>query len=65
MVAAGRNPHDVHPRGGRDGYAYIRSLIQSNGLVRYSRTSAQTPVWVTGQAMMALAGKPLPLRRIR
>ena len=65
MLAAGRNVHAVHPRGGRDGYAYIRSLIEPNGLIRYSRTSAQTPVWVTGEAMMALAGKALPLPRIR
>jgi hypothetical protein len=29
--------------------------------VRYSRTSAQTPVWVTAQALGALAGRPLPV----
>lgn len=43
---------------------YLRSLIARNGSVRYSRTSNQTPVWVTGQALMALAGKALPLRSI-
>ena len=31
------------------------------GAVRYSRTSAQTPVWVTAQALAALARKPFPL----
>jgi hypothetical protein len=31
--------------------------------VRYSRTSAQTPVWVTAQAMIALAGKTFPVTR--
>lgn len=41
--------------------AYLRSLIRPNGSVRYSRTSNQTPVWVTGQALLALAGKSLPL----
>ena len=30
--------------------------------MRYSRTSRQTPVWVTGQALMALARRPFPLR---
>jgi energy-coupling factor transport system substrate-specific component len=61
LIAAGRNPHAVKPRGGRDGYAYIRSLIAPNGEIRYSRTSRQTPVWVTGQALMALSGKALPI----
>ena len=32
-----------------------------SGAVRYSRTSAQTPVWVTAQALAALARKPFPL----
>ncbi len=41
--------------------AYLRSLIAPDGHIRYSRTSDQTPVWVTGEAIMALAGKPLPL----
>ncbi len=30
--------------------------------MRYSRTSAQTPVWVTGQALTALARKPFPIK---
>ena len=30
--------------------------------MRYSRTSTQTPVWVTAQALAALEGKPFPLR---
>jgi hypothetical protein len=29
--------------------------------VRYSRTSAQTPVWVTAQVLPALSGRPLPI----
>ena len=64
LLAAGRNPHSVKPRGGRDPFAYLRSLTASNGEVRYSRTSRQTPVWVTAQAVMALAGKPLPIARV-
>ncbi len=63
LLAAGRNPHSVKPRGGRDPFAYLRSLTAANGEVRYSRTSRQTPVWVTAQAVMALAGKPLPIAR--
>src|SRR6185312_4030749 len=32
-----------------------------NGAVRYSRGVTQTPVWVTGEALMAMEGKPLPI----
>jgi hypothetical protein len=41
--------------------SYLESLIAPDGHVRYSRSSDQTPVWVTAQAAMALAEKPLPL----
>ncbi|HYP47121.1 MAG TPA: prenyltransferase/squalene oxidase repeat-containing protein, partial [Thermoleophilaceae bacterium] len=40
---------------------YLTRLQARDGSVRYSRTSSQTPVWVTAQALMALRGKPLPL----
>lgn len=43
-----------HERAVRRGQAYIRSLTEPNGLVRYSRTARQTPVWVSAQALMAL-----------
>jgi len=29
--------------------------------VYYSRTSAQSPVWVTAEALTALAAKPFPV----
>jgi energy-coupling factor transport system substrate-specific component len=64
LLAAGRNPSTLKPRGGRDPFAYLRSLTASNGEIHYSRTSRQTPVWVTGQALMALARKPLPIARV-
>jgi Prenyltransferase and squalene oxidase repeat len=41
--------------------AYLSSLIAPDGHVRYSRTSDQTPVWVTAETAMALTRKPLPL----
>ncbi len=41
--------------------AYLRSLTAPDGHIRYSRGSDQTPVWVTAEALMALAEKPLPL----
>src|SRR4029077_13343573 len=40
----------------------VRSLIGSNGAVLYSRTSTQSPVWVTSYAVLALAKRPLPVR---
>lgn len=60
LVAAG-----AQPAARRSGLRYLRSLVQPNGLVRYSRTSAQTPVWVTSQALLALAGKRFPLAPVR
>jgi len=64
LLAAGVNPSTVRRNGSRDAYGYLASLVGPGGVVRYSRTSAQTPVWVTGQALMALARKPLPLGRV-
>jgi prenyltransferase beta subunit len=61
LVAAGRNVEAVRSRGSRTPLAYLQSLVASNGSVRYSRTSAQTPVWVTAQALAALALKPFPV----
>ena len=49
LVAAGGHEAAV-----RRGQAYLRSLTEPNGLVRYSRTSRQTPVWVSAQALLAL-----------
>jgi prenyltransferase beta subunit len=64
LIAAGRNPSRLR-RGGRTPFGYLASLTESGGRVRYSRTSAQTPVWVTAQALAAIARKPFPLRPVR
>jgi energy-coupling factor transport system substrate-specific component len=64
LVAAGRDPARVRRGGGRSPLAYLRSLQTANGAFRYSRTSRQTPVWVTAQALTALARRPFPVRRI-
>ena len=61
LIAAGRSPGAVRRRGSRSPLGYLQSLITSAGSVRYSRTSAQTPVWVTAQALIALAGKTFPV----
>jgi energy-coupling factor transport system substrate-specific component len=62
LVAAGRDPDRVRRAGSRTPLGYLRTLVAADGSVRYSRTSAQTPVWVTAQALTALARKPFPIR---
>jgi prenyltransferase beta subunit len=65
FVAAGRDPDGVRRGGSRSPLRYLRTLVASDGSVRYSRTSAQTPVWVTAQALTALARRPFPIRAPR
>jgi energy-coupling factor transport system substrate-specific component len=57
LIAAGADPGALH----RSPVQYLDRLIAPDGHVRYSASSDQTPVWVTAEALMALAGKPLPL----
>lgn len=61
LVAAGLDPEAVHRAGSRSPLAYLRSLQAPDGSVRYSRTGTQTPVWVTAQALTALARRPFPI----
>ncbi len=61
LVAAGLDVEAVRNRGSRSPLGYLESLVAPNGSVRYSRTSAQSPVWVTAQALTALARAPLPI----
>lgn len=49
-------------RPGRAAYRYLERMRRADGSLRYSARYAVTPVWVTAQALPALAGKPLPLR---
>jgi energy-coupling factor transport system substrate-specific component len=63
LVAVRRDPAKVR-NGGKGPIAYLQSLVNPDGSVRYSRTSTQTPVWVTAQALLALERKPFPLARV-
>ncbi|MSX03141.1 MAG: hypothetical protein F2813_08295 [Actinobacteria bacterium] len=65
LVAAGRNPDRQRRRGARSPLSYIRAMQRSTGAVRYSRSSSATPVWVTSQALAALAKRALPVRTVR
>jgi hypothetical protein len=60
LLAAGVDPSSVRRRGASP-LDYLRSLIAADGHVRYARGTDQTPVWVTGEAVMALDGRALPL----
>ncbi len=61
LIAASRNPSSFHRGGSTSPLGFLESLVASNGSVRYSRTGAQTPVWVTAQALTALAGRAFPI----
>lgn len=55
FLAAGVKP-------GAKAYAYLARMRRPDGSLRYSARYVTTPVWVTAQALTALAGKPFPLR---
>ena len=61
LVAAGRNPARFR-KGGRSPMQFLGSLQRADGSFRYSKRSAQTPVWVTAQALTALKRKAFPFR---
>jgi energy-coupling factor transport system substrate-specific component len=61
LIAIGREPGSVRRRGSRSPIGYLESLISPGGSIRYSRTGTQTPVWVTSQALIALARKTFPV----
>jgi energy-coupling factor transport system substrate-specific component len=44
-----------------DALSYLSAQQDGDGHYRYSGSSDQTTIWVTGQAMVAAAGKSLPL----
>ena len=46
-----------------DPFAYLRGLQRRDGHFDYSKTSEQTPVWVTAQALAAIRRKAFPLAR--
>jgi energy-coupling factor transport system substrate-specific component len=59
LVASYVLPGQVHRHGAPSPLAYLRSLIQPDGAVDYARGNAQTPVWVTAEAQIALSGSTL------
>ena len=60
LLAAGVDPAGVK-QNGRSGARFLAARQQGDGHYKYSKASDQTPVWVTGQAILAVASKPFPL----
>jgi len=60
LIAAGVDPMGVKS-GGRSGLDFLEHAQQGDGHYRYSKSSDQTPVWVTGQALLAVEREPFPV----
>jgi energy-coupling factor transport system substrate-specific component len=60
ILASGGDPGSFR-RGGSSAPDYLAARQQSDGHYSYSQSSDQTPIWVTGQALMATAGAYLPI----
>ncbi len=60
LVAAGANPAAVRTAG-RSPLDYLARRQAGDGHYRYSSASDQTPVWVTGQALVAVEREAFPL----
>ena len=63
LVAAGTDPGGVKSAG-HSGLDYIAARQQGDGHYRYSKSSDQTPVWVTGEAMLAVERKAFPIAAV-
>jgi squalene-hopene cyclase-like protein/prenyltransferase/squalene oxidase-like repeat protein len=60
MIAVGTDPATISS-GGSSALDYLAARQADDGHYRYSESSDQTPVWVTGQVLVAVAGDALPI----
>jgi energy-coupling factor transport system substrate-specific component len=63
LLAAGADPADFK-RGGKSAYEYLEGNQAGDGHYRYSAQSDQTPVWVTGDVLVAASRQHLPLAAV-
>ena len=63
LIAAGSDPAAVRTNG-RSPFDYLARRQAGDGHYRYSSSSDQTPVWVTGQALLAVNRKAFPLAAV-
>jgi hypothetical protein len=62
-IASGLAPQSLR-KSGKTPLGYLAARQASNGHYRYSASSDQTPVWVTGQALLATNRQAFPLQRV-
>jgi energy-coupling factor transport system substrate-specific component len=60
LIAAGTNPASV-TTAGHSPFSYLAARRSSDGHYSYSTSSDQTPVWVTGQVLVAVERETFPL----
>jgi Prenyltransferase and squalene oxidase repeat len=60
MIALGKDPASVR-ESGKSPLDYLAARQEADGHYRYSASSDQTPVWVTGQVLTAVAGDAFPV----
>jgi energy-coupling factor transport system substrate-specific component len=60
MIAVGANPSSIKA-GGSSPIDYLNGLQEGDGHFRYSSQSDQTPVWVTGEVLVAASGESFPV----
>jgi energy-coupling factor transport system substrate-specific component len=63
LVAAGVSPSRVREHG-KSPLDYLSARQRGDGHYAYSSSSDQTPVWVTGQALVAARREAFPLRAV-
>ncbi len=59
MLVVGADPASAP--GGKSALEYLAARQDADGHYRYSASSDQTPVWVTGQVLTAVAGDSFPV----
>ena len=60
MIAVGADPATISS-GASSALDYLAARQAGDGHYRYSASSDQTPVWVTGEVLVATAGDALPI----
>jgi Prenyltransferase and squalene oxidase repeat len=63
MLALGTDPATIR-EGGNSALDYLAARRGENGHYDYSATSDQTPIWVTGQVLTAVAGEAFPVPEV-
>jgi energy-coupling factor transport system substrate-specific component len=63
MLAVGADPATIR-EGGSSALDYLAARLADDGHYTYSAESDQTPIWVTGQALAAVAGDSFPIAAV-